>query len=100
MSFKVAQYPGVAEQIQALAEEATLAGIKQIYLDALRQMVRHLESNPLGWGDPEYRTNLEGGVVCHAIIDPLIVRFVVFEAQNVVFVREIRRLPVSLFDRQ
>ncbi len=62
-------------------------------------MVLHLQTHPLHWGDPEFDTNLAGGIVCHAILDPIIIRYVIFETNQVVFIREITPLPNSAFDR-
>jgi hypothetical protein len=55
----------------------------------------HLENRPLEWGDPEYHTKQPGGLVCHGIIDPLFVRFVVYEAQKVVVIINLTPLATS-----
>jgi hypothetical protein len=75
MLYKVAKYPGVTEQIVALVERATLAGIRQIVVAALKEMVLHLQTHLSHWGDPEYITNVEGGVAFHAVLDPIIELF-------------------------
>jgi hypothetical protein len=92
MPYKVAHYPGVAEKMRALADLASLAGIRRHYLDALRTMARRLQDDPLGWGDPLYRTHIQGGIVCSGLIDPIVVRFVVHEPEKVVLVIDIKPL--------
>jgi len=54
----------------------------------------------LDWGDPDYTLNTPGGVVYHAVLDPIIVRYVVFDARKIVFVKEVKPLPGLPFDRQ
>jgi hypothetical protein len=98
--YKVAKFSGVDQQIVALVEQATAVGIRQIVIDALKEMVLHLQTHPLHWGDPEFNANLPGGVVCRAILDPIIVRYMVFEEQHVVFIRDVKPLPGSLFERK
>jgi hypothetical protein len=98
MLYKVANYTGVNEQITALVERAAAAGIRHIVIAALKEMAMHLQTHPLHWGDPEFGSNLPG-VVCHAVLDPIIVRYMVIEEKQVVIVRQVKPLPGSLFDR-
>jgi hypothetical protein len=79
--------------MRELAKRAKLLRIHAAYLDSLRSMVEQLENRPLEWGDPEYRTKLPGGIVCHGITWPLIVRFAVYEARNSVIIFNIAPLP-------
>jgi hypothetical protein len=99
MLYKVAKFPAVDQQIIALVEQAAAAGIRQIVVASLEEMVLHLQTHPLHWGDPEYHTNAPGGVVCRAVLDPIIVRYMVFEAQYTVFICDIRPMPGLLFSR-
>ena len=99
MLYKVAEYPGVGEQLRALMGHAAGAGIRGLVAAALKEMALHLQTHPLDWGDPDYTTSLPGGVVYHAVLDPIIIRYVVFEDKKVVFVKEIKPLPGLPFDR-
>ena len=92
MPFKIGKYAGVGAKMRTLADLAALAGIRQIYLDAL--MYQRLEQDPLGCGDPLYRLHIEGGAVFHAVFDPVIVRYSVHEPQKTVLIMDI----VPLFD--
>jgi hypothetical protein len=56
MAYKVGKFSGVGEQMRALADRAKLAGIRQRYLEALQEMLDRLQLDPLGFGDPLYRT--------------------------------------------
>ena len=94
MLFTVDRLPHVNQQIRTLAERAKARGLLGLYLDSLRKVVSNLEDRPLEWGDPEYHTKQPGGLVCHGTADPLLVRFVVFELQQVVVIIDI--LPMSL----
>jgi hypothetical protein len=94
-AYQVERAPQVPEQIRALAAKAGSAGMKQELVETLKTIVHHLETEPRVWGDPEYRTRKTGGWVCHGILWPLHVHFVVYEAERVVFVLEIKALPGS-----
>jgi hypothetical protein len=90
MAYKVGKFSGVGEQMRALADRAKLVGIRQRYLEALQEMLERLQLDPLDFGDPLYRTKHEGGVVCHAMIDPIIVHFAVFEVDQTVLIIDIQ----------
>ncbi len=96
MKFRVSHKPGVLKQIAVLHEAAKAVGIEPQFVDALRQIVVHLQTHPLQWGDPEYNLIHEGGVVCHGIVEPLTARFAVYEIEEAVYILEIRPLPNSL----
>jgi hypothetical protein len=95
MTFKVDRMPAVDQQIRDLAERAKARRIGHAYVDALKRMIDQLTNNPLDWGDPEYRTQTPGGVVCHGIAWPLCVHFVVFEFRQLVIITDITPLPES-----
>jgi hypothetical protein len=96
MKFRLSQKPGVIDQIRALDDLAKARGIRRLYAETLQEIVRHLQTHPLDWGDPEYRLRHEGAVVCHRIVDPLIVRFAVYEIEERVHILEITPLSTSL----
>ena len=89
MAYQVGKFAGVAEQMQALADRAALAGIRQSYVEALKRMLQHLQHDPLEWGDPLYRTNHEGGIVCHAWVGPIVVHYAVFESEQTVLIIDV-----------
>jgi hypothetical protein len=90
MPYKVGKYPGVAEKMRTLADLASLAGLRQSYLDALRKMADHLENDPLEWGDPVYRVPHQSGVVCHALVEPVVVHYSVHESTKIVLIIDIK----------
>jgi len=61
-------------------------------------MLERLETKPLDWGDPEYRTRKKDGQVCHGILYPLIVHYVVFKAERAVVILNIEPLPGSALE--
>ena len=83
----------VDEQIQTLADKAARRGVHQEYVRALKSLVDRLRTEPLRWGDQEYNTRREGGVVCHTICPPLIAQYVVYELERVVCILGIKPLP-------
>ena len=92
MPYKVGAYAGVKEQMRTLADLASLAGIRHSYLDALKQMARHLQDDPLAWGDPVYRSPQQGGIVYHALVGPIVVHYAVHESKKAVLIIRIEPL--------
>lgn len=62
-------------------------------VDALEETLNKLRNAPLDFGDPLYRTRKEGGVVCHGLCWPMSVQFVVYEAEQVVCILKVKRVP-------
>jgi hypothetical protein len=89
MHYKVGTAAGVKERMQALADLASLAGLRQSYLDALTTMRQRLGNDPLAWGDPLYNKPPVGGIVCRAVVDPIIVHYSVHESSNSVIILRI-----------
>jgi hypothetical protein len=83
------------EQVRKLLAKAAARGEQQEVLEALQAIAHQLKTRPHDWGDPERRTQLEGGMVYHAIERPLMVWYVVFEPRKVVWLLEVRALPNS-----
>ena len=49
MPFKVGKYEEVDQQMRTLFDLAILAGIRESYVEALAEMNRRLQDDPLGW---------------------------------------------------
>src|SRR4051812_30982849 len=83
------------QQIRDLIAKAAAGTERQHVADALEGIFSQLETRPADWGDPEWRTRKEGGMVYHAIQASLIVRYVVFEPEKVVWLLDVRAWPSS-----
>src|SRR2546422_510958 len=94
-TYKVEHIGPVKEQIRTLAARATAAGTGREYLEAIRRIFAELGTRPIEWGDPEWPTRKEGGLVYHGIAKPLIVKYVVYEAERYVCILNIKALPHS-----
>jgi hypothetical protein len=94
--YKVDRLSTVGDRLKKLSEIATAAGFRQRYFDALIQMVEYLQSKPLEWGDPKNRTRHKGGLICQAILPPINVHYVVFEAERSVCILKVDLLPQYL----
>ena len=92
MAYTIGHFPGVKKKILSLAEKAKERGIRKAFLDALTEITVKLRTRPLEWGDPEYNTNIEGGVVCHGIVHPVWVRFSVHEPEQSVLIFDVQLL--------
>lgn len=97
MPYRVGRNSSVNTAITSLATQAKRLGFSSLYEDALLKIHEQLTNQPLEWGDPEYRMVSVNGVVCHAVHQPLLVRFAVFEALQIVQILEIKPFPGSVF---
>jgi len=93
--YKVDFLPAVKESMFHLAARAAAIGIHEEYVRATRSIIEQLQTRPIEWGDPEWSTRKPGGRVYHGISEPLIVQYVVFEAERYVCIRSINPLPHS-----
>jgi hypothetical protein len=99
-SYLVDRLPQVDDQIRSLATGAAELGLYDSYLKALNAIVAKLKAEPLTWGDPEYHTRQQGGVVCRALHPPLVVHYVVFEVECVVCILGIKPLPAHPLSKE
>ena len=95
MTFKVDRTPAVNQQMRDLAQRAKSRRIHEAYRDALKRVVRHLQDDPLEWGDPESKTQHPGGFYYHGIEWPLFIRYAVYEDEQSVIIYAITPLPSS-----
>ena len=92
MPYRIGRFAGIDEKIQILAKRAKKLGIYKAFRKALAQILEHLQARPLEWGDPEYNTQRVGGVACHGIVHPVLVRFSVYEPDHKVLIFDIQLL--------
>ncbi len=93
--YRVDRLAVVDEQMRALAAKAAAAGIREYYLQSLHAVLERLRTQPLEWGDPDWRTQRPGGTVCHGLLGPLLVKYAVFEPDRVVLMLDLSPLPRS-----
>ena len=93
--FAIGQLPIVLSQVRTLAQKAMATGALRELRTAVVAMIEELRTRPLQWDDPESHPRKQGSLVCHGIVSPLFVRYVVYEPERVVIVLEIRPLPGS-----
>ncbi len=72
--------------------EAMQRGIGQQFLTSIRRIVERLRTNPLNFGEPQYRLPALKLLVCQAVVSKLVVDYAVHEDLPLVFIREIRVL--------
>lgn len=98
--YQVGKTARVSAQVRELSRRAADAGITAPFVAGLKRMTARLQSDPLGWGDPEFRTKHKGGVKCHAVCSPLVVFYVVFESERQVCILDVKPLSGSPLDRE
>lgn len=90
--YRVAHMPYVGKQMRDLVKKATQLGIKAELIAAYEYLDQQLQSSPLTLRNPMHRTKKQGGVVCVGVIEPISVRFAVFETEKVVFLLDVNPL--------
>ncbi len=92
MPYVIGRFAGIDDKIHVLAGKAKELGFRKAYRSALLQIMANLRTRPLEWGDPEYNTKKEGGVICHGIVHPVLVRFSVHEPEQTVLIFDVQLL--------
>src|SRR5579871_4872258 len=90
--FQVHAYAVVLKRLRQLQRRATREGRGDLFLAALRQIHRQLQTNPTAFGEPLYRLPALGLEVRNASIRPLVVNFAVSAERALVFVKGARLL--------
>jgi hypothetical protein len=88
--YRVLHMPGVATQIRDLVRSIDDEPSQRELLDKLTSIAQGLASNPSAFGEPLYNTRLPGGLVCVAYLAPVVLHYVVFEQQRVVYISDVK----------
>lgn len=67
--------------------EAAQTGKGPQFLAALRQIIQRLQTDPLTFGEPQYRLPALKLSLRHAVVSPLVVDYAVHEDRPLVFIR-------------
>jgi hypothetical protein len=62
--YRLDQVSAAAGQIRAIADAAKRRGKLDQFINILKQAAHQLQTDPHGWGDPEYRSASADGIVC------------------------------------
>jgi len=90
--YKLDHNPVVKDQIQAIRAAATQTGKLSEFIDILEHAVNLLQTDPHGWGDPQYRSKFVDGIYFQALRRPVVFRYVIYEE-----VRGVVLLSVQLY---
>ncbi len=77
--YRVDHTVAAKEQIRASAAFADEAGKLPEFIAILKKALRLMQTDPIGWGEPEYRSKVADGVVCHGILRPVVFHYIVYE---------------------
>ena len=76
--------PGVKEQIHAIAAASKQVGKLKRLIDILEKAAHLLQTDPHGWGDPQYRSKFVDGLHCQGLVPPVVFRYVIYEQVHAV----------------
>lgn len=76
--------------LRELLAAAASAGVFGRVETALRAVEGHLQTDPVGWGDPIYRLHEAGITIYHRLFDELSVVFGIPDGQPLVFLNKLR----------
>jgi hypothetical protein len=93
LPYRIVYPEKVRGQILALTERTTAIGSYPQFLQALRAIVQRLTSDPLAWGDPNYRLRNLDLVKCHGIHSILHVYYAVDEQRRIVYLTDVQAFP-------
>jgi hypothetical protein len=79
----------------AYAQQAGARGVLPVFARALREINDKLETDPLGWGDPNYRLRNLGLLMCLGPHPFLFVYYGVDEQRRVVYIKGFHPAPGS-----
>lgn len=77
--FKLDQTIFAKEQIRSAAAFAAQAGKLPEFVAIVKKAVLLMQTDPFGWGDPEYQSKFGQGVSYHGLLRPVVFRYVVYE---------------------
>src|SRR5947209_3566173 len=89
--YRLEHLPSATKQIQSIAASTNPLGNLPVFQDILFEAIRRLKYDPHGWGDPAFHKLVGGGVVCHAILRPMVFYFVIYESLRSVVLLEVRQ---------
>ena len=91
-NYQLTSVPRADNQTRELLVKATEIGIKNELIRALRLVYDQLPSAPEKLGDPLHHTRKPGGMVYNVVVEPISVRYVVYEIDKVVCLLDVKPL--------
>jgi hypothetical protein len=73
--------------LKYLHSQAAQGGTASEFLAALRQIIERLRTDPVTFGEPQYRLPALQLLVRQGVVSPLIVEYAVHDEQPIVFIR-------------
>ena len=93
--FRLFVMPRANQQARDLLRRADALGIRNSLVTALKTIHEELQITPQTFGDPAHRTRKQGGRVFGAVVEPVHIRYAVFEQEKKVFLLDVK--PLSRF---
>jgi hypothetical protein len=95
-NFQVAFSQTVRDQVRALTRRANKRGIGAEFRADLEFIIERLMTDPLGWGDPNYRLHNLGLLVCRGLRPLVYVYYAVDDVRRIVHLTRFKRPLVVL----
>lgn len=97
--YRVDHLAVVSSQLRALSEIAKSAGLGADLFITVRLAFGRLALNPHAFGEPSFRTRREGGIVCRAVVWPIVIHYAVFDPDGIAMITELQAIPGTPLDR-
>ena len=91
--FRVIYSERIRQRVRLLGAVAVRLGVGQEFVDALKVVTEALASEPLEWGDRQYRLHAMGLLNCHRLYSIFHVSYAVDEDRRIVYLKEIEPRP-------
>ena len=83
----------VTAAIRLLFLRAIRKALAPQLLNALSEVNQHLASDPIAWGDPQFRLVTMGLMMYHRVEGPISVHYAVDDIRRIVYVKSVRPFP-------
>jgi len=92
-SWKVSCSQDMLSRVRAFQSRAAELNIQPDFQRVMNTLIQQLLTDPLGWGDPQYRFHQLDLLQCHGICEFMQVYYAVDEERQIVFITELRPMP-------
>jgi hypothetical protein len=93
-AYRIITSAKVMQQLRDCQRQAEGEGLIQEFRGALMEVATHLRTDPLEWGDPQFRLHALDLLVCHRVLRRFHVSYALDQANRLVYLRELLLVPI------
>jgi hypothetical protein len=89
-SYKLDHAQPAKDQVRTIATYAKTIRRSRVLGRLMRKAMHLLQTDPHGWGDPQYRAKTVDAVACRGILPPLVFHYVIYEQTRSVVLSSVK----------